>query len=103
MKNYRRKQGEKYLKNRIEGLRKQLGKICAEKGHDFEESASKATRLVGSRIETDRFTDCDHTHRCYCPVIERPRSVGNYEEVVTTVKRCKRCGTETTTEKRRAL
>lgn len=88
---------------RIVSLQKQLEKICAKQGHDFEETIAKATQLVGSHVEMERFTDCDHIHRCACPIIERPRSVGNYEEVITTAKRCKRCGTEATTEKRRGF
>lgn len=103
MRNSRRKQGEKYLMNRIASLRTQLERICMKQGHDFEETTARVTQLVGSRVEMERFTDCDHTHRCYCPVIERPRSIGNYEEVNVTTKRCKRCRAETTTKKRRVI
>ena len=97
------KQDEEYLKDRIDRLQARLSKICADKGHDIEESATTKRELVGHHQETYRTTgpDCEHTHRCHCPVIEKTRSVGDYEEVITTTKRCKRCGIETTEKKRR--
>lgn len=103
MRENRRKSSEKYLKNRLASLRKQLERICATKGHDLEENIAEETQLVGSHIEIDKFTYCDHAHSCYCPVIEKPRSVGEYEKVSTIIKTCKRCGAETARNKRRRL
>lgn len=82
------------LKNRIDRLQKQLEAICENEGHKLEERRQEETRLVGSHLVMERFTECDHMHRCSCPIVEKPRSEPDYKKVVTIHKKCCRCGFE---------
>lgn len=105
MKRDQRKQAEERLKERIENLRDRLSEICAKKGHDFKENTTTKRELVGHHEETYKTAgpDCEHTHACSCPVIEKTRSVGDYDVVTTTIKRCERCEAGTTVVARKSL